>query len=126
MAHTCPALCTLPPLPRRGKINGPGTPTDLGDLRSRFLRYSRRQRKKSVKAFNALIYSSNLTVVNDRRSFDGISSINRFLSTLCRFGISRVRVSGLAIARKLAPRYSGCRNVEMLRSTRTVLPRTRF
>jgi hypothetical protein len=41
-AQTCPALYTLPLLPGRGKTNGPDTPTDLGDLRSRFLRYSRR------------------------------------------------------------------------------------
>jgi hypothetical protein len=34
---------------------------------------------KRVKAFNTLIYSFNLTVVNDRRSSDRISSIDRYL-----------------------------------------------
>jgi hypothetical protein len=125
MAQTCPTLCTLPPLPGRGKINGRILPRTLGIYGPDFFA-THEDKGKRVKAFNALVYSSNLTVVNDRRSSDGISSVNRFLSTRSRFGISRVGVSGLASARKLAPRYSGCRNAEMLRSTRTVLPRTRF
>jgi hypothetical protein len=36
-------------------------------------------KKKGMKAFNALVYSSNLMVVNDRRSSDRISSIDRYL-----------------------------------------------
>jgi hypothetical protein len=36
-------------------------------------------KEKGVKAFNALVYSSNLTVVNDRRSSDRISSVDRYL-----------------------------------------------
>jgi hypothetical protein len=81
---------------------------------------------KGVKAFNAIVSSSNITVVNDCRYFDGISSVNRFLSTHSCFRISWVGVLGLASARKLAPRYSGCPNAERLRSIKIVLPRTRF
>jgi hypothetical protein len=40
---------------------------------------TREDKGKRVKAFNALIYSFNLTVVNDRRSSDRISSVDRYL-----------------------------------------------
>jgi hypothetical protein len=44
---------------------------------------------KGVKAFNALVYSPNLTVVNDRRSSDRISSFDPYLSLCYHFKISR-------------------------------------
>jgi hypothetical protein len=40
---------------------------------------TREDKGKGVKAFNALIYSFNLKVVNNRRSSNGISSIDRYL-----------------------------------------------
>jgi hypothetical protein len=40
---------------------------------------SREAKGKRGKAFNALVYSFNLTVMNDRRSSDRISSIDRYL-----------------------------------------------
>jgi hypothetical protein len=49
MAQTCPMLYNLPLLLGRGKTNGPNTPTDLGDLRSQFLRYSQRRRKNGLR-----------------------------------------------------------------------------
>jgi hypothetical protein len=75
-------LCILPRLPGRGKINGPDTPMDLGDLRSRFLRYPRRHRKQRGKAFNTLLTPTNLTVMCDHRFPDGISSVDQYLSGL--------------------------------------------
>jgi hypothetical protein len=68
--------------PGRGKINGPDTPMDLGDLRSRFLRYPRRHRKQRGKAFNTLLTPTNLTVMRDHRFPDGISSVDQYLSGL--------------------------------------------
>jgi hypothetical protein len=47
-------------------------------------------RGKRVKAIYALIHSFDLTVVNDHRSLDGISSIDQYLPLHCYFRISRV------------------------------------
>jgi hypothetical protein len=46
-------------------------------------------RGKRVKAIHALDYSFDLTVGNDRRSLDRISSIDQYLSLRCYFGILR-------------------------------------
>jgi hypothetical protein len=64
------------------KINGPDVLMDLGDLRSQFLRYPRRHRKQSGKAFNTLLSPTNLTVMCDHRFPDGISSVDQYLSGL--------------------------------------------
>jgi hypothetical protein len=80
---------------------------------------------KGVKAFNAIVSSSNITIVNDRIYFDKISSVNRYLSPRCHFRILRVEVSGLASARELALGYFEYRNAEMFGSTRTILPHAR-
>jgi hypothetical protein len=78
----------FPLLLGRGKTNGPDVLMDLGGLRSDFLAIHE-DRGKRVKAINALIYSFNLTVVNDHRSPDRISSIDQYLSLRCYFGILR-------------------------------------
>jgi hypothetical protein len=44
-------------------------------------------RGKRVKAINALVRSFDLTVVNDRRFPDRISSVDQYLSLRCYFGI---------------------------------------
>jgi hypothetical protein len=46
-------------------------------------------RGKRVKEINALVHSFGLTVVNDRRSPDRISSVDHYLSLRCYFGILR-------------------------------------
>jgi hypothetical protein len=44
---------------------------------------------KGVKEINALTHSLDLTIVNDNRFPDRISSINQYLSLRCYFGISK-------------------------------------
>jgi hypothetical protein len=44
-------------------------------------------RGKRVKAINALIHSFDLTIVNDRRFLDRISSVDQYLSLRCYFRI---------------------------------------
>jgi hypothetical protein len=73
---------------------GRGKPTvqmfswSLGVYDSDFLAIHE-DRGKRVKAIYALIHSFDLTVVNDRRFPDRISSIDQYLSLRCYFGISR-------------------------------------
>jgi hypothetical protein len=72
----------------RGKTNGPDVLMESGVYDSDFLAIHE-DRGKRVKAINALIHSFDLTVVNDRRFPDRISSIDQYLSLRCYFGISR-------------------------------------
>jgi hypothetical protein len=44
-------------------------------------------RGKRGKVCNALVYFVNLVVVNDHGSSDGVSSVDRYLSLHCYFGI---------------------------------------
>jgi hypothetical protein len=60
----------------------------LGIYESDFLAIHEDKRKR-VKAIYALIHSSDLTVVNDCRFPDRISSIDQYLSLRGYFGISR-------------------------------------
>jgi hypothetical protein len=46
-------------------------------------------RGKRVKEINALVYSFDLTIVNDRRFPDRISSVDQYLSLHCYFRILR-------------------------------------
>jgi hypothetical protein len=46
-------------------------------------------RKKRVKEINALIHSFDLTVMNDRRFPDKISSVDHYVPLRCYFGILR-------------------------------------
>jgi hypothetical protein len=79
MAQIGSYLCILSRLPGRGKINGLDTPMDVGDLRSRFLRYPQRHKKQRGKTFNTLLSPTDLIVMRDHRFPDGISSVDQHL-----------------------------------------------
>jgi hypothetical protein len=68
--------CILPRLPGGGKINGPDTPMDLGDLWSQILRFPRRHGKQRGKAFNTLLTPTNLMIMHDHSFPDRISSVD--------------------------------------------------
>jgi hypothetical protein len=60
----------------------------LGVYDSDFLA-THEDRGKRVKAINALAHSFDLTIVNDNRFPDRISSVDQYLSLRCYFGISK-------------------------------------
>ena len=61
----------------------------LGVYDSDFLAIHEDRGKKGLMAINALVYSFDLTIVNDRRFPDRISSVDQYLSLRFYFRILR-------------------------------------